>query len=170
MRKSEIISDWFQNYHQDVYNFLVYYTGRRDCEDLVQEVFIKALRGLDHFNGQSNPKTWLFSIARNVAIDESRKLKRRGLDRTSPLEESPEPSTVKTPDDFLQEQETQQQLYQMIEKLRDSYRDVLVLRGIKDLSVYETACVLGWSESKVKTTYLRAKKALQAMQGGFHIE
>lgn len=45
----QTISDWFYLYSQDIYNFLVYYTGTRDVEDLVQDVFIKAGRGLVSF-------------------------------------------------------------------------------------------------------------------------
>lgn len=69
----QTISDWFYLYNQDIYNFLVYYTGTRDVEDLVQDVFIKAGKGLATYRNQSSPKTWLMSIARNIAIDHARK-------------------------------------------------------------------------------------------------
>ncbi|GEL78490.1 RNA polymerase sigma factor [Tenuibacillus multivorans] len=166
MRRSEIISEWFQQYHQDVYNFLVYYTGKLDTEDLVQEVFIKALNGIDRFDGRSSPKTWLFSIARNVAVDESRKQKRRGSGRTVTLDKAPEVRSDRSPEDILQDHELKRQLYESIQSLKSNYREVLILRGIKDLTVAETAAVLGWSESKVKTTYSRAIKTLRMKQGG----
>ncbi|TFB15103.1 RNA polymerase sigma factor [Filobacillus milosensis] len=170
MRRSEIISDWYQQYHNDVYNFLVYYTGKLDTEDLVQEVFIKALHGIGGFNGESNPKTWLFSIARNVAVDEARKRKRRGMDQTVTLENSPEPPNYQTPDTILQNNERKRQIYECIQSLKSNYKEVLILRGIKELNVAETASVLGWTESKVKTTYSRAIKALRLKQGGLHDE
>ncbi|MFC0472450.1 sigma-70 family RNA polymerase sigma factor [Halalkalibacter kiskunsagensis] len=67
------ISDWFYQYSNDIYHYLLYRFGSTDVEDLVQEVFIRAMMGYDSFRSDSSPKTWLFTIARNVAIDENRK-------------------------------------------------------------------------------------------------
>lgn len=69
------IEQWFMEYSNDLYHFLVYYTGKHDVDDLVQEVFIKALHNLHHFKGASSPKTWLISIARHLVIDLQRKHK-----------------------------------------------------------------------------------------------
>ncbi len=63
------ISQWFYDYNHDIYHFLLYYVGSGDIEDLVQEVFIRAIRGLDSYRGASNPKTWLLSIARNFTAN-----------------------------------------------------------------------------------------------------
>ncbi|GAA0454279.1 RNA polymerase sigma factor [Alkalibacillus silvisoli] len=170
MSKKETVSDWFYQYNHDVYNFLIYYTGRRDPEDLVQEVFIKAIKGLDKFDGKSSPKTWLFSIARNVAIDDIRKLKRRGMDQNVDLDEAYNIGHHITPDKIVQEDEEKQELYKAINSLKSNYREALILRGIKELSVSETASVLNWSNQKVRTTYSRALKALREAQGGFQNE
>ncbi|MDV2582798.1 RNA polymerase sigma factor [Alkalibacillus haloalkaliphilus] len=170
MSRKEIVSDWFYQYNHDVYNFLVYYTGKRDPEDLVQEVFIKAIKGLDKFDGKSSPKTWLFSIARNVAIDDIRKNKRRGMDQNVDLDEAYNVGHHVTPDTVVQENEEKQQLYQAINSLKSNYREVIILRAIKELNVSETASVLNWSNQKVRTTYSRALKALGEVQGGFQNE
>lgn len=69
----ELISDWFDAYADDIYRFLVYYTATSDVEDLLQDVFIRAIDRYDSFRAESSPKTWLISIARNLAIDEERK-------------------------------------------------------------------------------------------------
>ncbi|MGD6774653.1 RNA polymerase sigma factor [Sutcliffiella horikoshii] len=81
MRNEIEITDWFQEYHNDIYNFLIYYTGSMDVEDFVQETFLKAVRNIHKFKGESNPRTWLISIARNVAIDESRKRRKEEIKR-----------------------------------------------------------------------------------------
>ncbi|WP_430787096.1 RNA polymerase sigma factor [Virgibacillus flavescens] len=81
MKDNKKIALWFKQYHDDILNFLVYYTGKVDVDDLVQEVFIKAVRNVNTFKGNSEPKTWLISIARNVAIDEMRKRKRESVKR-----------------------------------------------------------------------------------------
>ncbi|MFT4416404.1 RNA polymerase sigma factor [Fredinandcohnia humi] len=162
----KIISDLFHQYSDDIYNFLLYRLGKADVEDLVQEVFIRAMNGFDSFQGKANPKTWLYSIARNIAIDEIRRRNRRKWKSIIPFHFSHEPNTEETPEKVLQLTEENRELYHAIESLQSSYRDVIVLRGIKGLSVQETAEILQWSENKTRSTYHRAKMALQKRIGG----
>ncbi|ENH96157.1 RNA polymerase ECF-type sigma factor [Gracilibacillus halophilus YIM-C55.5] len=166
MSRQTIVSEWFQWYHQDIYNFLVYFTGRTDTEDLVQEVFIKAMKHAHRFSGKSSPKTWLISIARNLAIDDVRKKKRRALHYSKPLEDAFHIGDHETPETFIDQEVRNQELYQLIQSLRKNYRDVVILHGIQELSVAETAEVLDWSNQKVRTTYSRALKSLRKMKGG----
>ncbi|WNC14110.1 RNA polymerase sigma factor [Brevibacillus brevis] len=152
------IEQWFRAYSNDVYRFLVYYTGRKDIEDLVQETFIRALKAPQQVEVE-NPKTWLFAIARNVAIDEGRRRKLRSWLPELFLQHLV--SHDKTPEESLELSENKRILYEIIHQLKRSYRDVLILRGIKGLSSKETAEVLGWSEAKVHLTMHRAMKAVQ---------
>ena len=97
---SNEISEWFYLYNKDIYHFLVYYIGSSDVEDLVQEVFIRAIKGFDTFQKKSSPKTWLFSIARHVGIDEIRKRKRLRMKQMKWLwDEQP---NKETPEKILQ--------------------------------------------------------------------
>lgn len=159
----QTISDWFYLYSQDIYNFLVYYTGTRDVEDLVQDVFIKAGRGLGSFQNQSSPKTWLMSIARNIAIDHARKrqtkvsltaLPWQDATITTPTSDSPEQQVLDSEDKLA--------LYHLINQQKKKFRDVLLLRGIQGLSVSETATILGCKETAVRTNFHRAIKALRS--------
>jgi RNA polymerase sigma-70 factor, ECF subfamily len=143
-----------------MYHFLVYYTGLNDVEDLVQEVFIRAIKGIDVFQENSTPRTWLFSIARHVGIDEIRRRKRRHFFKKVTFEKEDLISNEKTPEQLLQMSETNKLLYHAIQSLKPNYRDVVILRSIKDLSVSETAEVLGWNENKVRLNFHRALKAL----------
>ncbi|UIO43468.1 RNA polymerase sigma factor [Brevibacillus brevis] len=152
------IEQWFLTYSQDVYRFLVYYTGRTDIDDLIQETFIRALKAMQGTEIE-NPKTWLFAIARNVAIDERRKAKLISWLPDIFLQHLV--SQDKTPEESLMLSENKRLLYEMINQLKSSYRDVLILRGIKGLSSKETAEVLGWTEAKVNLTLHRAIKAIQ---------
>ncbi|UCZ54421.1 RNA polymerase sigma factor [Bacillus shivajii] len=160
MSKEQIISDWFYQYSDDIYHFLLYRIGSPDVEDVVQEVFIRAMKGLDSFEGNAQPKTWLFTIARNTAIDEIRKKSRNKWKDYLTFESKHEPADNETPADLIQLNEDNQELYRAIQTLKSNYRDVVILRGIKDLSVKETSEVLNWSESKVRSTYHRAKNML----------
>ncbi|MEH7885337.1 RNA polymerase sigma factor [Bacillus sp. JJ1609] len=156
---SNKISEWFYLYNKDIYHFLVYYIGSTDVEDLVQEVFIRAIKGFDTYQKKSSPKTWLFSIARNVGIDEIRKRKRSRVKQMIWFWD--EQTNKETPEKILQLNEDNKLLYQAIQSLKANYRDVIILRGIKELSVSETASILNWNENKVRTTYHRALKSLQ---------
>ncbi|MGP4107666.1 RNA polymerase sigma factor [Virgibacillus sp. L01] len=160
MDNKEIISDWFEKYGNDIYHFLIYRIGPVDAEDLLQEVFIKALRGFNSYQEKSNPKTWLFSIARNVAVDEVRKRKVRKWMSHIPLENTNEPETTFSPQSILDHEEEHQTIYRAIKQLKSNYQDVIILRGIKELSIAETADVLKWSKSKVRSTQHRARLAL----------
>jgi RNA polymerase sigma-70 factor, ECF subfamily len=162
---SNKISEWYYLYNKDIYHFLVYYIGSSDVEDLVQEVFIRAIKGFDSYQQKASPKTWLISIARHVGIDEMRKRKRLRMKQMIGFRD--EQLDKETPEKILQLNENNKLLYQAIQSLKANYRDVIILRGIKELSVSETASVLNWTEDKVRTTYHRALKSLQKTIGGF---
>ncbi|MRG88323.1 RNA polymerase sigma factor [Salinibacillus xinjiangensis] len=153
------ISEWFYEYNKDIYHFLLYYVGSGDIEDLVQEVFLRAMKGLDSYQEKSSPKTWLLSIARNVGIDEVRKRKRSKVKHVIGVGKY-EPKDDQSPEKILQLNEENRILYQAIQSLRVNYRDVILLRAIKEMSVSETATILNWNENKVRITYHRALKAL----------
>ncbi|WP_181347020.1 RNA polymerase sigma factor [Thalassobacillus sp. CUG 92003] len=159
------ISEWFYMYSTDIYHYLIYFTGSHDVEDLVQEVFYRAIKGLDSYDGRAVPKTWLFGIARHVGIDEIRKQKRLHLKHTLSFGNEDEPKLDMTPEDLCLISEKQEILYKAILSLKKNYRDVLILRGIKDLTVTEVSDILGWNENKVRITFHRALKALQKVKG-----
>lgn len=67
------IIEIYRQHYLDVYRFLICFTGNQnDAEDLTQDVFIRVLNNLSNFN-TGNLKTWIFSIAKHVAIDHYRK-------------------------------------------------------------------------------------------------
>jgi RNA polymerase sigma-70 factor, ECF subfamily len=169
LAENKLITEWFRQYSNDILNFLIYYTGRIDVEDMVQEVFIRALRRINTFHELSNPKTWLFSIARNIAIDEMRKQKKE-KDKQQKLLRFHSQTYSNSPEDIYRLNETNKEIYQTIQTLKQNYRDVLILKGIKELSVKETAEILHWSENKVKVTYNRALKDLEKKIGGLSDE
>ncbi|MCM3767098.1 RNA polymerase sigma factor [Neobacillus niacini] len=159
MERARQIESWFIQYEKDVTNYLIYYTGSTDVEDLVQETFLRAFRAFERFKHESSPRTWLISIARNTAIDLYRKksvwqkLKER-LDRESSTNLEPQ-----TEEKLLKKIEYAT-LYDAINELKPNYRDVILLRGISELSPQEAGQVLGWSENKVNVTFFRAVKKL----------
>ena len=72
--KESIFHRLYDEYHQDVFQFLIYLVKNRTvAEDLSHEVYVRVLKAYERFEGKSSEKTWLFSIAKNVAIDYFRK-------------------------------------------------------------------------------------------------
>jgi RNA polymerase sigma-70 factor, ECF subfamily len=157
VRKQQI-SDWYLAYSNDIYNYIYFLIGDHElAKDILQDTFLRAFRNYESFLGD-NVRGWLFRIARNVAIDEMRKKKPIAslLDAISLLKTN-EPS----PEELAILNESEKELYISLSKLKLSYRDVIVLRKIKEFSISETAEILGWTENKVKITLFRGMKALR---------
>jgi RNA polymerase sigma-70 factor, ECF subfamily len=119
LKEKEQITEWFHSYGDDVLNFLIYYTGYSDMEDLVQEVFLKAWRKLSTFDNKSSPKTWLFSIARNVAIDEMRKRKKE-LVKKDKVRKLSMGFTSTSAEEVFSLNETKREIYQQMKSMKKS--------------------------------------------------
>jgi RNA polymerase sigma-70 factor (ECF subfamily) len=130
-----------------------------DPDGLANEVFLRAFRTIHTFRGDSAAfRSWLFTIAHHIGIDDSRRRKRRV--RESPLDQvgdSVAGSVQDDADEFL----AQESVQAMLATLSSDQRDVLVLRVIADLSVDQTAAVLGKSHEAVKALQRRALGALR---------
>ncbi|QDP40499.1 RNA polymerase sigma factor SigX [Radiobacillus deserti] len=161
----------YEDYHQDLYQFLMYMVKDRNvAEDLVQEVYIKVIHALDTFKGDSSQKTWLFSIARHVAIDYFRKQKtkrKRILDFFDWGERGEQVQDhAKIPEEIAVLNDEMKQVYKSLDHCTMDQKSVIILRYIQGMSIQETAEILGWSTSKVKTTQHRGMKQLKEMLNG----
>lgn len=157
--KQQVITEWYSQYSHSIYSYILLMTQEQElAEDLTQETFVKAYKFYNSFKGDSSSKTWLFSIARNTTVDYVRKRK--------PVSYLKELFNLKTdkhplPDEVVEIKETSRELYDALSQLKKSYRDVIILRKLKEFSTKETAKILQCSESKVKTTLSRAIPALE---------
>lgn len=169
MDRNRQIEEWYHQYSDGIHTFLVYYTGRSDVEDLVHDVFIRAIRHYQSFLGNASAKTWLYSIARHAAIDHERKNKWTKWVPERFFNELR--SAERTPLDIVSAGEEKEALYHSLAKLKTNYREVIILRSLREFTVAETADVLQWSESKVNVTFHRALKALKKVhadkEGGY---
>ncbi|MGE8034420.1 RNA polymerase sigma factor SigX [Lysinibacillus sp. NPDC093692] len=154
----------YDAYHQDVFQFLIYLVKNRTlAEDLAHEVYVRVLRSYDKFAGNSSEKTWLFAIAKNVAIDYFRKQavrQKHSLDffdwETEQLH-----STTPLPEDVLQANDEFMEVQSALEHCTGDQKMVIIMRYFQELSIAETAQILDWTEAKVKTTQHRAIKFLK---------
>lgn len=146
-------------YANDVYRFSKLMLGdEEEAKDVTQEVFYRAFKGWGAFREEAKVKTWIMSIARNYTFDLLRKKRTQQKLLTQYRLEHEENQK-----DYHEEMRL---VEEAILKLKDSYRQVFLLRHVQNYSVQETAEILSWSASKVTTTDQRAIKKLQIIMEG----
>lgn len=163
-----VFQELYDKYHRDLFQFVFYMVKDRNVtEDLVQEVYIKVLKSYDRFKGDSSEKTWLFSIARHVTIDYFRKQKRKRKKMLDFFDWGEKGHLISDehpmPEEVAIQKEEVSQVYKCLDQCTVDQRSVIILRYIQSLSIQETADILGWSVSKVKTTQHRGMKTLKEM-------
>jgi RNA polymerase sigma-70 factor (ECF subfamily) len=140
----------------------------QDAEDILQETFLKAMRGIKNFDGRASLSTWLYRIAINESLMYLRRKHPDIISIEEPAQtesEDQEPLQIVDwcclPEQELLSGEVRRRIDQAIEKLPTSLRAVFVLRDIEELSTLQTAEVLGLSETAVKTRLSRARMRLR---------
>ncbi|GKU80956.1 RNA polymerase sigma factor [Niallia sp. NCCP-28] len=157
--RKEEIADWYDQHSKSVLSFiLIMVKDYQQAEDLTHDTFVKAYLYYDLFKHHSSEKTWLFSIAHNLTVDFLRKRKPAKFFKEVFLLQK---DHVPLPEEVFQIKEESYELYKALEEIKDTYRKVIVLRKIKGFSIEDTAKILDWSESKVKSTLFRAIPALK---------
>ncbi|HVN55497.1 MAG TPA: sigma-70 family RNA polymerase sigma factor [Anaerolineaceae bacterium] len=149
----------------------------QDAEDVLQETFFKALRGIQSFEGRSSLATWLYRIAVNEAL---MSLRRRqagqvSLDQVAEADQEPqEPLEVADwcclPEEELLTVEARQFLDAAVEELSPPLRVVFLLRDIEGLSIRDSAETLNLTETAVKTRLLRARLFLRGKLSEYYQE
>jgi RNA polymerase sigma-70 factor (ECF subfamily) len=141
---------------------------QEDAEDVLQETFLKAYRGIKSFDGRSKISTWLFRIATNEALMIIRRKHPEMISIDEPIEtEEGEQEPIQIidwcclPEDELLSEETRKKLDAAVQELPERLKVVFILRDINDLSTHETAEVLGLTDTAVKTRLSRARLRLR---------
>lgn len=170
MNTNQLVSSWYEEFGTMIFTYILMNT--KDyylAEDILQEVFIKAYKNYDSYQANSSFKTWIFKIAQNTTIDFMRKKNALKYYIELTLNER---DTKPLPEQILQLNEEELQLYHAIQTLKLHFRQVILLRKIKGFSTKETAEILNWSESKVKSNLKRGLVELRKslVEGGFEYE
>jgi RNA polymerase sigma-70 factor, ECF subfamily len=162
----ELLDTLIELYQHRLLRYLLFLTGKREvAEDLFQETWMRVLLRGAQYNGKARFDTWLFTIARNLVIDLSRKRVMASLDEMSEGKEDDRPFEVAmsgpSPLEQFQSRENCAEVGEVLLKLEPSYREVLVLRFYEELSLEEIATVTRAPLSTVKSRLYRGLAALK---------
>lgn len=151
-------------YQHWVYNIAFGMLGHReDAEDAAQDVFLSVWQNIDNFQFRSRFSTWLYRIVKNKCLNVIDQRKRR---KTDPMEIDDSqpwvPLDTVTPEKEALRSEQSEVLHAALDKLKESYRTILILRELRELSYEEIAEVLNCTLGRVKSRLHEARKALRS--------
>jgi len=147
-------AELFRLHHLALFRYAFRLTGRRDvAEDVVQEVFVRVVRGLERYRAEGRDVAWLFTIARRLLIDRQRSQRRQPDDMpdTPVSEPRSDPS-----------QELTIALAEALGAVPEPDRDAFLLRELGGLSYEEIAAACDATVDGVRSRIYRARMRLRA--------
>ena len=150
--------------------------NKQDAEEVTQDTFIRAHRGLENFRGDASFSTWLYQIATNLAHNRYWYWFRRKRDQSISLDQSQcedgslilenvMPCADENPAEAVVTQEFVDRVSACMQYLNDKHKEVLILRNVKNLTYDEIAQQLEISVGTVKSRIARARESLRGLLG-----
>ena len=150
--------------------------NKQDAEEVTQDAFIRAHRGLENFRGDASFSTWLYQIATNLAHNRYWYWFRRKRDQSISLDqpqcedgsltlENVKPCADENPAEAVVTQEFVDRVSACMQYLNDKHKEVLILRNVKNLTYDEIAQQLEISVGTVKSRIARARESLRGLLG-----
>jgi RNA polymerase sigma-70 factor, ECF subfamily len=137
--------------------------NKSNAEDLVQETYLKALRGFASFQPGTNFRAWMFRILKNTFLSSCSTLDRRLTVEIDSEDDVPVlPTTSTTPESLLIERSQQNAVRDAIEQLPVTFKEVLLLCDVEDASYREISEILSIPVGTVMSRLARARKAVRA--------
>jgi RNA polymerase sigma-70 factor, ECF subfamily len=169
-----LLQSLVEQYQYRLVRYLIYLLGRRDgVDDLVQETWLRVLERGSSYDGCSRFEPWLFTVARNLAIDQTRKVRTFSLDSEDDegkASAKPYISSDPSPFTLAARSEDAERLALSMQALDPVYREALVLRFQEDLSLQEISSVVAAPVSTVASRIYRGIAALrEQLEKGNHV-
>jgi RNA polymerase sigma-70 factor, ECF subfamily len=159
----------FDRYSRPILGFIFDMIGDRSlAEDLAQETFVRAFRGLQTLREETKLSTWLFGIARNCALEQLRSRRRDAAN----VEIDAEPAFelhdhARTPSGQLLDKELSGVIQTALARLDEDKRTVFTLKVLQQRSYEEIAEITGFSVGKLKTDLHRARAEMRRRIGPY---
>jgi RNA polymerase sigma-70 factor (ECF subfamily) len=160
--KKEAFKELIDKYSSSIYNFLAQITGIENATDLSQEVFIKIWKNLKKFqHSKASFKTWIFTIAKNTAIDFLRKKKSIPFSKMEIdiIENIKDENLL--PDEILIKSENIELLKEKMKFLSPLYKTILSLHYQEELTFEEIGKILEKPTNTIKSYHYRAISELR---------
>lgn len=131
---------------------------RAEAEDIVQDTLIRVWNKREEWQQMDSIEAYCLTIARNLAIDRSQKMKSQNLELTPETQEMPD---AKMPDQLMEQNEQLSIIHRLINELPEKQRSILQLRDIEGKNYKEIAVILGLTEEQVKVNLFRARQRIR---------
>jgi RNA polymerase sigma-70 factor (ECF subfamily) len=169
---ADAFEELVRRYERPLYNFILRSVRRRErADELLQDVFLKIVQRSQDFKGNSKLSTWLYTIARNLCIDHSRKMvfrRHKSLDAPSQSGDDEGPSLLERTagadlgaDREAIAKDLKLRIAAAVEELPEEQREVFLMRQVQGMAFKEIADVIGVPENTVKS---RMRYALERLQ------
>lgn len=150
--------------------------NRQDAEEVTQDAFVRAHRGLENFRGEASFSTWLFQIATNLAHNRYWYWWRRKRDVSVSLEQPLVddggvalidilPNSAEDPSSEVLAREFMERVSECLDYLSEKHREILILRTVKHMTYEEIAQKLQIKVGTVKSRIARARESLRKKMG-----
>jgi RNA polymerase sigma-70 factor, ECF subfamily len=150
-----------------LYNFAHWLTqDRAAAEDLVQETYMKALRGFSSFQQGTNFRAWMYKILRNTFLTTQTGLKAWALvslDSDGEGDPPTEPAASGTPESVLLARVQQETIQSALESLPVKFREIVLLCDLEEMTYQEIGETLGIPIGTVMSRISRARKAMRGL-------
>jgi len=158
----QAFAEFYDQYVSRIYRFIFFKVSSvSDAQDLTSEVFLKTWQYLKESPQEEikNLSAWVYRLARNTVIDWYRQQNKQPLS----LETQAEEAVLETPGEKFNVDWEITQVQQALFRLKDEYREALVLRFLDELEISEVAKALEKSPGAIRVLLHRALKALQVI-------
>jgi RNA polymerase sigma factor, sigma-70 family len=153
----------YDNYFKDVYLYIYGLSGDKYiAEDITSDTFMKAIKNINSFKGNSDIRVWLCQIAKNSYFSYLRRNK-----RLVNIDQYPNKEGNIDIEEIICSSEDSMKIHEILHDLNEPYKEVFTLRVFGELSFKQIASLFGKNENWACVTYHRAKNKIKDRMEGY---